>query len=530
MTKRTFLSIGLSALVGIAATGRAEAQGCLGDCNENGSVSITELVVGVNIGLGLTDISVCPQFDSRDPTGVVTVDELVEAVANSITECGKTPLPTRTPTPAATDTPTASPTPTSPPVCGDGVKDEAAGEECDDGNNLGGDGCAANCTLETSRITQLDPANSIAVVQSASFPVRIKLRGQQGYITGKARDTTVMDPQGNVVTKPGEIPVAVRASDVQFQPVIVTGLICACVRNIPVPQYAPGISSAGIISCNNDGLTDIDYNLVQDHDTNPGSPGNGGPSLGLPDDAQCTNEFVFPGSGNVSMACKEGTDPDCTDPPGTTTPRFVHIGICQSPRHITFFGGAAGRGSALINNTTAIGQLQDGGRCELGLSPDNCPFTDYGPDCIPCTDDDLDKGTVETLPTTTGTSTAAVYDANDDGTHMTISEGSGTDCQSNANCQNGEVCQRTCDAFGQVCAGDGDCNSGDTCRPKQCVNLCGGGSARCLATISGTKFDCDALMQNPTGGLTGAGLAVSFPTLDAKQTGDTVTQTILKLQ
>ena len=31
------------------------------------------------------------------------------------------------------------------PACGNGVVDPAAGEVCDDGNNLGGDGCSANC-------------------------------------------------------------------------------------------------------------------------------------------------------------------------------------------------------------------------------------------------------------------------------------------------------------------------------------------------------------------------------------------------
>ncbi len=34
------------------------------------------------------------------------------------------------------------------PVCGDGYLDTAAGEECDDGNNVDGDGCSANCTIE----------------------------------------------------------------------------------------------------------------------------------------------------------------------------------------------------------------------------------------------------------------------------------------------------------------------------------------------------------------------------------------------
>ncbi|USN55551.1 MAG: hypothetical protein H6765_02960 [Candidatus Peribacteria bacterium] len=33
-------------------------------------------------------------------------------------------------------------------ACGDGNIDEAAGEQCDDGNKLEGDGCSAECQLE----------------------------------------------------------------------------------------------------------------------------------------------------------------------------------------------------------------------------------------------------------------------------------------------------------------------------------------------------------------------------------------------
>lgn len=40
----------------------------------------------------------------------------------------------------------APPTPTCPPVCGNGRVEE--GEECDDGNTTGGDGCSAECRNE----------------------------------------------------------------------------------------------------------------------------------------------------------------------------------------------------------------------------------------------------------------------------------------------------------------------------------------------------------------------------------------------
>lgn len=32
--------------------------------------------------------------------------------------------------------------------CGNGILEEEKGEECDDGNNMGGDGCSVECTLE----------------------------------------------------------------------------------------------------------------------------------------------------------------------------------------------------------------------------------------------------------------------------------------------------------------------------------------------------------------------------------------------
>ncbi|KAF2499295.1 hypothetical protein BU16DRAFT_557626 [Lophium mytilinum] len=34
-------------------------------------------------------------------------------------------------------------------VCGDGILSPNNGEECDDGNNIDGDGCSANCKIET---------------------------------------------------------------------------------------------------------------------------------------------------------------------------------------------------------------------------------------------------------------------------------------------------------------------------------------------------------------------------------------------
>jgi hypothetical protein len=59
---------------------------CVGDCNDDGSVSVDELIIGVNIVLGSASIDDCPSFD-QNKDGVVTVDELIVAVNNALTGC-----------------------------------------------------------------------------------------------------------------------------------------------------------------------------------------------------------------------------------------------------------------------------------------------------------------------------------------------------------------------------------------------------------------------------------------------------------
>ena len=73
--------------------------------------------------------------------------------------------------------------PAVPPVCGDGTVD--AGEECDDGNTMGGDGCSPSCVLETGPVCgdgnvdvalgeECDDANAVATddcTDSCRLPV-----------------------------------------------------------------------------------------------------------------------------------------------------------------------------------------------------------------------------------------------------------------------------------------------------------------------------------------------------------------------
>jgi DNA-binding beta-propeller fold protein YncE len=70
----------------LAALGPAAAAPCTGDCNGDGTVSIAELLGGVNISLEAFATEHCVAFD-RDGDGRVSVDELVDAVANALQGC-----------------------------------------------------------------------------------------------------------------------------------------------------------------------------------------------------------------------------------------------------------------------------------------------------------------------------------------------------------------------------------------------------------------------------------------------------------
>jgi len=89
---------------------------CVGDCDGDGMVSISELIRGVNISLGSADLSTCPEFDSSGD-GMVAINELIQAVNAALQGCVND-QPTATPTGFVmpTDTPsTEAPTATSTP-------------------------------------------------------------------------------------------------------------------------------------------------------------------------------------------------------------------------------------------------------------------------------------------------------------------------------------------------------------------------------------------------------------------------------
>ena len=61
-------------------------QACVGDCNGLASVTVDELVEGINIALGVMTLDVCRSFDASGD-GFVTVDELLAAIRSALNGC-----------------------------------------------------------------------------------------------------------------------------------------------------------------------------------------------------------------------------------------------------------------------------------------------------------------------------------------------------------------------------------------------------------------------------------------------------------
>ena len=69
---------------------RTEPIACSGDCNDDGHVSLEELITGIRISMGLDPTAQCPQFDS-DEDGRVRVDDVVRAVRSALGSCHPSP-------------------------------------------------------------------------------------------------------------------------------------------------------------------------------------------------------------------------------------------------------------------------------------------------------------------------------------------------------------------------------------------------------------------------------------------------------
>jgi len=459
---KRFVWFGAFALLAVAWSNTpVHAQPCAGDCDGGNTVDISELITCVNIALGSADLATCTACDP-DGNGSVDISELVSAVNAALDAC---------------------PTPTPPPgFCGD-HEINVPGEECDDGNNFGGDDCAANCTHEVKRTAPLDSDQSTSVAQLLGLKLNLRISGNQALIGGMPRDTTVFGAGGQVLFNPGEFPITLKAADLQFDPVVVTGIGCACVRAVEVPEtYGPGNAGAGIVGCGDQGLSDIDVTISYDHNTTPGGMGNSGSAAGLPDDPECDDHTDF-GNGLTSDACLEMDG-------GTCNPTNPHVrpppAACNGPRVIAMSGGMGPRGSTLLRSRTAIQLLANATNgaesCHADRNPNgSCKAPDFGDDCVPCTEDDPQKGRPNTGLSTSGTISVIEYDA-------------------------GNIAGFTV-AEGQTC-----------------------GSAPCTTKATGEPTDCDALRADPEHAPLSGALATGFVGFDAQGAGDTLTTTKLVAQ
>lgn len=478
----------------------------------------------------------------------------------TITNTG-TPTDTRTNTGTPTITPTKTPTPTNtpPPRCGNSVVEP--GEDCDNGmmciagsaipippaacaNDgdcgangtcvvearacyysiscttnaecgtggkcapVGGDGCAANCTNETAAQVTLNGATSGVRVNALLFQVPdLEFDGTQTVKVGKPSPLDVTDPSGNPLFKTGEIPIVTRADSVEFVPIDVLGIACACLRGHPYAAFGPGNSAMGVIGCSQSGLTDNNLAYSQDHrlfvvgDPKP-SPTPGTYTI---DDCTAAGGTMEPGGGVCTTGkCVGGiAGKDCTKDKDCNG---FHPFVCNGPLIIQSSGGSAGRGSARWSTYQSNTQIRTG--CDMTTCTVNDPV--------------INPATLGV--STTGSVIGSVLHANATPTPAkSIGVGSQLACDKNdTNCVPGERCfdKASLDAGGTALCTKSSVSSLCTCRVT-----CKAGTAvvPCNVTAEGQGFNCDNLINNPATGLVGGMFVSSVPGLDTDTlSGDTV--------
>lgn len=240
-----------AAVLGLAI-GAAHAQvawgQCVGDCNGDGMVAINELIVGVNIALGLQPVSTCQAF--ADGQGQVNVAQLIRGVNNALNGCAPDVTPTSTATlavstatstvlagtvtatatspPPATDTPplvdtptptatfTATATPGGEPtaVCGNGLLEP--GETCE--------ACAADCAVGacTATGTTVTIAVSFAGAPGTSPTTATTLIGYRSTrvsVPGAGNAQTVRQR----ITYPAPLPNVASPNDLDYALRVVLG-------------------------------------------------------------------------------------------------------------------------------------------------------------------------------------------------------------------------------------------------------------------------------------------------------------------
>lgn len=86
-----------TALLLLALRPGTAAPVCVGDCSEDGRVTVDEVLTMVNAALGLVHVSTCMPSDP-DSSGTVTIDEILAGVNHALNGCSTAATPTPTPT------------------------------------------------------------------------------------------------------------------------------------------------------------------------------------------------------------------------------------------------------------------------------------------------------------------------------------------------------------------------------------------------------------------------------------------------
>ena len=78
--------VALALLVPLRAHAQVAPLPCVGDCNGDRTVTVDELLLGVQIDLGGAPVTACPAFDpNADRT--VSLNELITGVNNALDGC-----------------------------------------------------------------------------------------------------------------------------------------------------------------------------------------------------------------------------------------------------------------------------------------------------------------------------------------------------------------------------------------------------------------------------------------------------------
>jgi cysteine-rich repeat protein len=263
-----FASALIAALVCCVSAARAfRAIPCSGDCDGSDRVAINELVLCVNIALGTFPARECPACD-RDGNERLSIGELILAVSSSLGICHFDVFS----------------------CCGNGRIDD--GEECDDGNLIGRDGCTPDCRLESCPLT----AGTYTLTQAEGGAMRL---GTFIPWPLPAEGALVVD------VAPAEPPECVHHVVVPFPDGFVAPTFCipATALSVRLMQIGCGV---GLIDSNGG----ADYTITEIGDTSDGSATCALPNPGCPPGPPSND--TFDSSHRVDIAVGNGIADQCS--------------------------------------------------------------------------------------------------------------------------------------------------------------------------------------------------------------------------